>query len=131
MAELTVRGLTVTYHGKRADVTALHGMDAVFPDGINVILGYSGCGKTTLLRALLGLVPATGEILFEGRSLDGVPVAERGFSYVPQEHALYPQYTVFDNIAFPPPPHGGGAGRDHGARPSDRGAHGAHRLPDA
>lgn len=101
MAELTVRDLTVVYRGKRTDVTALDGVDASFPDGINVILGYSGCGKTTLLRALLGLVPATGEILFEGRPLNGVSVAERGFSYVPQDHTLYPQCTIFENIAFP------------------------------
>lgn len=101
MSELCIQDVSVYYHGRRRDVAALDHFSATFTDGMNVIVGYSGCGKTTLLNAILGLTHYEGQILFNGRDLSALGTGERGFSYVSQDLALFPQSTVFDNIAFP------------------------------
>lgn len=62
------------------------------------ILGKSGCGKSTLLNLLAGyLKPDSGEIYVDGKKVDG-PDVERGVVY--QQHALFPWYTVEQNIGF-------------------------------
>ncbi|MFM7462466.1 MAG: heme ABC exporter ATP-binding protein CcmA [Actinomycetota bacterium] len=69
------------------------------------ILGPSGCGKTTLLRAIAGLVrPSSGAIRF-GKQLVSIsslvlPPHKRKIGYLPQEAALFPHLTVFENIAY-------------------------------
>lgn len=69
------------------------------------ILGPSGCGKTTLLRAIAGLVrPSSGAIRF-GKQLVSIsslvlPPHKRRIGYLPQEAALFPHLTVFENIAY-------------------------------
>jgi len=70
------------------------------------ILGASGCGKTTLLRAIAGLVtPTDGEISVNGAVVvsggrERVPVERRGVGLVFQEYALFPHMTVADNVGF-------------------------------
>ena len=65
------------------------------------ILGPSGCGKTTLLRLLAGFNSASsGEILIGGEQMTGVPPHLRPVNTVFQRYALFPNYNVFDNIAF-------------------------------
>ena len=65
------------------------------------ILGPSGCGKTTLLRLLAGFNSATeGEILIGGEVMTGVPPHLRPVNTVFQRYALFPNYNVYDNIAF-------------------------------
>ncbi|MBR5818451.1 MAG: polyamine ABC transporter ATP-binding protein [Alistipes sp.] len=65
------------------------------------ILGPSGCGKTTLLRLLAGFNSATsGEIIIGGERMTGVPPHLRPVNTVFQRYALFPNYNVFDNIAF-------------------------------
>ncbi len=65
------------------------------------LLGPSGCGKTTLLRIIMGLETQTrGRILREGRDISGLPAAGRDFGIVFQSYALFPNLTVFDNIAY-------------------------------
>jgi phospholipid/cholesterol/gamma-HCH transport system ATP-binding protein len=72
-----------------------------------VILGESGCGKTVLLKTMIGLVrPTAGEVLFEGRSLARMNDRELAhlrtrYGFVFQGAALFDSYTVADNIAFP------------------------------
>ena len=72
-----------------------------------VILGESGCGKTVLLKAMIGLVrPTTGAVLFEGRSLARMSDRELAhlrtrYGFVFQGAALFDSYTIADNIAFP------------------------------
>jgi multiple sugar transport system ATP-binding protein len=74
----------------------------VAPGECLVLLGPSGCGKTTLLRLLAGLESAdTGRILIGDRVVNDVPPPERDVAMVFQNYALYPHFTVFDNIAFP------------------------------
>ena len=65
------------------------------------ILGPSGCGKTTLLRLLAGFNTATkGEIRIDGEVMTDVPPHKRPVNTVFQRYALFPNYNVYDNIAF-------------------------------
>jgi ABC-type sugar transport system ATPase subunit len=67
-----------------------------------VLLGPSGCGKTTLLRLLAGLeAPDAGTLWIGDRIVNDLPPAERDVAMVFQNYALYPHFTVFENIAFP------------------------------
>ena len=66
-----------------------------------VLLGPSGCGKTTVLRMIAGLVePDTGQIMFDGRSMQGVRPEARDAAMVFQAHALFPFRTVGENVEF-------------------------------
>jgi len=67
-----------------------------------VLLGPSGCGKTTLLRLLAGLeTPDAGKLWIGDRVVNDLPPAERDVAMVFQNYALYPHFSVFENIAFP------------------------------
>ncbi len=101
MAEIELKDVSVIYSNKRTDTVALNNFSATFRDGMNVIVGYSGCGKTTLLNCILGLVNYDGKIFFDGTDLADVRIKDRNFSFVSQEYVLFPHNTVFDNIAFP------------------------------
>ncbi len=64
-------------------------------------LGPSGCGKTTLLRAIAGLdIQSNGRIEQGGRDISGLPPSERDFGIVFQSYALFPNLTVFANVAY-------------------------------
>ena len=66
-----------------------------------VLLGPSGCGKTTLLRMTAGLETVTeGDLLIDGRCVNGVHPRDRNIAMVFQNYALYPTMKVYDNIAF-------------------------------
>lgn len=67
-----------------------------------VVLGPSGAGKSMLLRVIAGLEqPATGRVSFDGVDMSDVDTAHRGIAMVFQDHALYPFYSVRNNVAFP------------------------------
>ena len=102
MSVIEAREVSVYFENKKRTITALDRFSAVFEEGMNVIVGYSGCGKTTLLRTIAGLTDCDeGQILLDGDDITDLPSRDRNFAYVSQEYVLYPQYTVFDNIAFP------------------------------
>jgi len=67
-----------------------------------VMLGQSGCGKTTTLRAIAGLESVTsGKILIDGAEVQDRKSADRDIAFVFQSFSLYPHMTVYENIAFP------------------------------
>lgn len=63
--------------------------------GFSVLLGESGVGKTSLLRALAGLFPA------KGQPFSGLPPEQRPVGYLPQHFALFPHLRAWQNVAFP------------------------------
>ncbi len=66
-----------------------------------VIMGPSGAGKTVLLMTILGLYrPSSGRILIDYRDVTYEPPERRNLAYVPQDYALFPHMTVYDNIAY-------------------------------
>ncbi|WJK44069.1 urea ABC transporter ATP-binding subunit UrtE [Solwaraspora sp. WMMA2056] len=96
---LTVEGLDVSYG--RAQV--LFGVDLQAPAGALVcVMGRNGVGKTTLLKAITGVLPVrAGRVTFEGRDITKLRTHERvrlGLGYVPQGHETFPQLTVAENL---------------------------------
>jgi len=64
-------------------------------------LGPSGCGKTTTLRIIAGLeVPDEGRVFMNGQDITGLPPYKRNVAMVPQNYALWPHMTVFENVAY-------------------------------
>jgi branched-chain amino acid transport system ATP-binding protein len=85
------------------DAQALYGLSLEVREGeVVTLVGANGAGKTTALRTISGLRPvARGDIVFEGRSLVGVPAhrrAELGIALVPEGRELWPQLTVRENL---------------------------------
>jgi glycerol transport system ATP-binding protein len=83
--------------------THLYNVDLrLIPGAINVLLGPTQAGKTTLMRVMAGLDrPATGRVLVDGRDVTGVGVRQRNLAMVYQQFINYPAMTVYDNIASP------------------------------
>lgn len=99
MSLLEFRNISRAYRGKPALEDVSFGVDG---DSLTVICGPPQSGKSVLLRLLVGLEqPDAGEILLGGRRLDRMPTGERPVGYVPQSFALFPQFSVYDNIAYP------------------------------
>ncbi len=64
-------------------------------------LGPSGCGKTTTLRIIAGFQePDSGEVWFDGKTINGVPPHKRQLNTIFQRYALFPHLNVYENIAF-------------------------------
>ena len=95
---LRLERLSVTYDG----FTAVQPLDLDVADGeIVCVLGPSGSGKSSLLRAVAGLEPdATGRVWWDGADLSRVPPHRRGFGLMFQDHALFPHRDVHGNVAF-------------------------------
>ena len=88
--------------------TVLRGIELAIPRGQTLaIIGESGCGKTVLLKTIIGLVrPTSGYVVFDGQRLDAMSdrelTAQRArFGYVFQNAALFDSMTVSENVAFP------------------------------
>ncbi|WP_207099588.1 ABC transporter ATP-binding protein [Paracoccus shandongensis] len=72
------------------------------PGSMNVLLGPTLSGKTTLMRLMAGLdQPSAGQVLWQGRDVTGQRVQDRGVAMVYQQFINYPSMTVYDNIASP------------------------------
>lgn len=89
-------------HKSFADQSVLSGVSfQQSPGEILALLGPSGSGKTTLLEIIAGLLePDSGDCLWDGRSLLGVPAHQRSFGLMFQDYVLFPHKNVRDNIAF-------------------------------
>lgn len=103
-----IQGLEMRFRHQQV----LRGIDLAIPKGQTVcVIGESGCGKTVLLKLMIGLLqPTQGKILFEGRELAKLSEAELTsvrlrFGFLFQMAALFDSLTVFDNVAFGPREH--------------------------
>ena len=100
-AILSIRDLRVVFED---GFTALGGVSIDIGENEFVtLLGPSGCGKTTLLRCIGGFEkPTSGEILYKGQSIIGLPPYKRAINTVFQRYALFPHLNVAQNVAFGP-----------------------------
>jgi glycerol transport system ATP-binding protein len=77
-------------------------IDCAFASGINIVLGPTGAGKTSLLRLLAGLDrPTSGKITLDGKDITALGVKKRSVAVVYQQFVNYPSLTVYENIASP------------------------------
>ena len=95
---LEIRGLNIFYGGSHA----LQGVDLRIEHGVLSLVGRNGMGKTTLCKAIVGLLPvASGSIRFMGEELVGrtpAEIAQIGLGYVPQGRRLWPSLTVEEHL---------------------------------
>ncbi|WP_294322306.1 sn-glycerol-3-phosphate ABC transporter ATP-binding protein UgpC [uncultured Sphingomonas sp.] len=98
MSALQLAGLAKSYDG----VETIRGIDLDVRAGEFVVLvGSSGCGKSTVLRMIAGLERVgSGQIRIGGRDVTRVPASDRGVAMVFQSYALYPHMTVRENLSF-------------------------------
>ena len=84
------------------ETEVLHGLNLKIARGqLAALLGPSGCGKSTLLRAIAGLNSIDeGEIIIDGRRVDGLAPNDRGLGMVFQNYALFPNMNVLDKVGF-------------------------------
>lgn len=86
-------------------IPVLHGVELAVPEGAIVgILGHNGMGKSTLLKAIMGYLPATGgQVIFDGENITSLAVYERarlGIGFVPQDRGIFTQLSTLDNLRF-------------------------------
>jgi len=81
----------------------LTGVDLVVPEGaFTVLFGAPSVGKSVAMRIVMGLEkPDAGRVSLRGVDVTALAPADRNIGYVPQSFALYPHYSVYDNIAYP------------------------------
>src|SRR5215510_779008 len=95
---LEIRGLNVFYGRSHA----LQGVDLKLEQGVLSLVGRNGMGKTTLCKAIVGLIPAaSGSIRLMGEELVGrtpTEIARLGLGYVPQGRRLWPSLTVEEHL---------------------------------
>jgi branched-chain amino acid transport system ATP-binding protein len=96
---LRIRDVTSAY----GDIQVLRGVSLDVGDGeIVALLGPNGHGKSTLLKAIAGVHPATGgSIELDGEEIVAEPphrIVQRGVAYIPEERHLFPEMTVFENL---------------------------------
>jgi branched-chain amino acid transport system ATP-binding protein len=87
------------------ETQVLHGLSLQAKEGrVLAVLGRNGAGKTTALKAIMGLLPAKkGSIAFRGRKISGLrnfEIARLGIAYVPETRDIFPSLTVFENLAL-------------------------------
>ena len=97
-ALLDIRGLNAWYGASQA----LHGVTLRIEAGeVLALVGRNGSGRSTLARAIMGLVRAEGELRFAGRSLGGLrtfEIARLGLGYVPEHRDVFPTLSVHENL---------------------------------
>jgi branched-chain amino acid transport system ATP-binding protein len=100
---LRLQELRVTLGGS----SILHGVSFdVAPNGVTALLGRNGVGKTTTLRAIMGLAASRGSVRFAGTDISGMAthrIARRGIGYVPEDRAIFASLTVAENLRLAQP----------------------------
>lgn len=99
MSKVVLKNLIKTYDGKK---NIINGINLNINDREFIVLvGSSGCGKSTILRLISGLEEITsGEILIDDKIVNNIHPKDRDIAFVFQSYALYPHMSVYDNIAF-------------------------------
>lgn len=100
---MSVRGLNAWY----GESHALHGVDLdIWPGETITLLGRNGVGKTTTLRAIMGIIrKRTGTITLDGKDIMRVPlhrIAYAGLGFVPEERGIFATLNVHENLLLPP-----------------------------
>ncbi len=95
---IDLKNISVSY----GDHKILDNINLYIRDGEFItLLGPSGCGKTTTLRIIAGFLQQdSGDVIFEGKNINGVPAYKRQVNTVFQRYALFPHLNVYENIAF-------------------------------
>ena len=95
---IDLKNISVSFDGQ----PILKDLNLYIRDGEFItLLVPSGCGKTTTLRIIAGfLEPDSGEVIFEGKVINGVPAYKRQVNTIFQRYALFPHLNVYENIAF-------------------------------
>ena len=99
MADVSLKGVTKKF----GNLTALNDVTIDIADGeFFVLLGPTGAGKTTTLRLVAGLErPDEGSVIIGNHDMTRVEPAVRDVAFVFQHYSLYPNLSVYDNLAFP------------------------------
>jgi multiple sugar transport system ATP-binding protein len=101
MASIEFKHVVKTYPGAKKPVIKNLSMKIADKEFI-ILVGPSGCGKSTTLRMIAGLEEISGgELDIDGKKVNDVPPRDRDIAMVFQSYALYPNMTVYKNIAFP------------------------------
>ena len=103
MSSLTIKNLNKIYNPGKNEVHAVKDFNLEIEDGEFVaLLGPSGCGKTSTLRMIVGLESITsGSILFDDVEINDFSPEQRNVAMAFESYALYPNFTIFENLAFP------------------------------
>ncbi|MBO6280310.1 MAG: ABC transporter ATP-binding protein [Bacilli bacterium] len=102
MSDIKLKNLKILYRQKGTIITAIDDVSFTFHnEKNNVLIGYSGCGKTSLLNAVAGKILFNGEIYIGDKNIEDISIEDRRLAYVSQDFVLYPHMTIYDNIAFP------------------------------
>lgn len=98
MAEIVFKNVCKSFDSTKV----IENLDLTIQDGkFTVLVGASGCGKTTLLRMIAGIGPATsGQIYLDGKDITDLAPSKRDIAMVFQNYAIYPTMTVRENIEF-------------------------------
>ena len=109
---LRVAGLQAWY----GESHVLHGVDiSILKNEVVTLLGRNGAGKSTTLKAVMGLLPKrTGSVVFEGRETIGMRpcnVGRLGIAYCPEERGIFSTLSVEENLMLPPVLRPGGMSR--------------------
>ena len=99
MSNVTLKNLIKSYDGKTNIINNIN-LDIKDKEFV-VLVGSSGCGKSTILRLISGLEEITaGDILIDDIVVNNIPPKDRDIAFVFQSYALYPHMSVYDNMAF-------------------------------
>ena len=102
MSKITLKNVSIYYKNRKDIITAVDDVSFSFLDQkINVLIGFSGCGKTSILNAISGQILYDGEIFINDINIKEIAIQKRNISYVNQDIILYPHFTIYDNIAYP------------------------------
>ncbi len=89
-------------HAGYGRAQVLHGLTLNAPSGsVVTVIGPNGAGKSTLLNTLMGVLPATGRVMFDGQDITALPLEERvmaGIALVPERRELFGSMPVQDNL---------------------------------